>query len=156
MIRTVKVDGLLRYCINNKISLSSPPIRSGRRYSSAFNFCNYLQPCGNSLIRQMADKASKHRQGLLNGAKVDTSKHIIRTTTNASDLAASGEAFIVNHDLDGERFYIDIPGVGTADIDYERRDQLLIFKHTTVPSELGGRGLGKILAKVRRYSNTSI
>lgn len=53
----------------------------------------------------------------------------------------------VKHDTESRRFYIDVKDVGCAYLQYDRKDQLIKLMHTEVPDDLGGRGIGKILAK---------
>lgn len=66
---------------------------------------------------------------------------------------ANVDELIVKHYPDGGKFCVEIDGVGSAYLEYERKNDLVIIKHTEVPSELGGRGIGKVLAKVRRRHN---
>ena len=60
-----------------------------------------------------------------------------------------GEHLIVKHDPVGKEFLSEVAGLGVARITFERHGQLVILKHTDVPNQLSGLGIGKILAKVR-------
>lgn len=83
--------------------------------------------------------------------------NVMAETNDLQDVkpfsTANVDELTVKHDPDGRKFCIDINGVGSAYLEYERKNDLMILKHTDVPSELGGRGIGKVLAKVRRLIN---
>lgn len=54
----------------------------------------------------------------------------------------------VQHDVENKLFYIDL-GTSRAFITYEKIGHILQMTHTEVPKEYSGKGLGKLLAKVR-------
>lgn len=53
----------------------------------------------------------------------------------------------VQHDIENENFFIDIDA-SRAFLSYNKIDKILVMEHTEVPPQLGGKGLGKSLAKV--------
>lgn len=59
---------------------------------------------------------------------------------------------VVKHDPASMEFFIEVTDDDIARLKYERRDQLLTLKHTDVPDQLGGQGIGKLLAKVWLHS----
>lgn len=79
------------------------------------------------------------------------------TCLNMSHLnfSTTGYQQNVQHDRENKRFFIEIQNVGTAYLEYDLDDKLIKLMHTTVPTALGGRGLGKILAKVRTSIHSS-
>lgn len=70
----------------------------------------------------------------------------------SSKFNQEGGKYLVKHDPVEKEFSLEIAGLGTARITFERQNELIILRHTEVPNKLGGRGIGKILVKVRRPS----
>ena len=58
----------------------------------------------------------------------------------------SEQNLTITHDEQGKRFETSIDG-HTGYISYQERDDKLVYDHTIVPQELGGRGIGSALVK---------
>ncbi len=58
----------------------------------------------------------------------------------------SEQDLTITHDEQAKRFEISIDG-HTGYISYQERDDTLVYDHTIVPQELGGRGIGSALVK---------
>lgn len=56
------------------------------------------------------------------------------------------KALDITHDKQANRFETSIDG-HTGYISYQERDGKLVYDHTIVPQELGGRGVGSALVK---------
>lgn len=52
----------------------------------------------------------------------------------------------ITHDPSARRFHADVDG-GRAVAAYERREDVLVLTHTTVPPQAEGRGVGSALAR---------
>lgn len=55
----------------------------------------------------------------------------------------------VQHDLENEQFFIELDA-SNAFLSYTKCDNVIQMDHTEVPQVYSGRGLGKVLAKVRQ------
>lgn len=53
----------------------------------------------------------------------------------------------IQHDVEKMVFFIEL-GTSKAFLSYKKFDKLMVLEHTEVPVEFGGKGLGKLLAKV--------
>ena len=58
----------------------------------------------------------------------------------------SEQNLTITHDEQAKRFETSIDG-HTGYISYQERDDTLVYDHTIVPQELGGRGIGSALVK---------
>lgn len=58
----------------------------------------------------------------------------------------SEQNLTITHDKQAKRFETSIDG-HTGYISYQERDDTLVYDHTIVPQELGGRGIGSALVK---------
>ncbi len=58
----------------------------------------------------------------------------------------SEQKLTITHDEQAKRFETSIDGY-TGYISYQERDDTLVYDHTIVPQELGGRGIGSALVK---------
>ena len=58
----------------------------------------------------------------------------------------SEQNLTITHDEQAKRFETSIDG-HTGYISYQERDDKLVYDHTIVPQELGGRGIGSALVK---------
>lgn len=58
----------------------------------------------------------------------------------------NNQALNINHNKQGKRFETTIDG-HTGYISYQERGDKLVYDHTIVPQELGGRGVGSALVK---------
>ncbi|MGP5536485.1 GNAT family N-acetyltransferase [Psychrobacter glacincola] len=58
----------------------------------------------------------------------------------------SEQNLTITHDEQANRFETSIDG-HTGYISYQERDDTLVYDHTIVPQELGGRGIGSALVK---------
>lgn len=54
----------------------------------------------------------------------------------------------IQHDVENRNFFINL-GTTKAFLSYNKFDNLLVLEHTEVPAKYAGKGLGKLLAKVR-------
>lgn len=82
-----------------------------------------------------------------------TTKQTIRSIAhkNISRMLASGKVLTLNdikHDASNGVFYIPIE-THKAELFYRKEKSIIHLDHTEVPSELNGRGVGKVLAEVR-------
>ncbi|PWK13685.1 hypothetical protein C8D84_104167 [Psychrobacter immobilis] len=59
---------------------------------------------------------------------------------------SSEQKLTITHDEQAKRFETSIDGY-TGYISYQERDDTLVYDHTIVPHELGGRGIGSALVK---------
>lgn len=59
---------------------------------------------------------------------------------------SSEQKLTITHDEQAKRFETSIDGY-TGYISYQERDDTLVYDHTIVPQELGGRGIGSALVK---------
>ena len=59
---------------------------------------------------------------------------------------SSEQKLTITHDEQAKRFETSIDG-HTGCISYQERDDTLVYDHTIVPHELGGRGIGSALVK---------
>ena len=59
---------------------------------------------------------------------------------------SSEQNLTITHDEQAKRFETSIDGY-TGYISYQERDDTLVYDHTIVPQELGGRGIGSALVK---------
>lgn len=59
---------------------------------------------------------------------------------------SSEQKLTIAHDEQAKRFETSIDGY-TGYISYQERDDTLVYDHTIVPQELGGRGIGSALVK---------
>lgn len=59
---------------------------------------------------------------------------------------SSEQNLTITHDEQAKRFETSIDG-HTGYISYQERDDTLVYDHTIVPQELGGRGIGSALVK---------
>ena len=59
---------------------------------------------------------------------------------------SSEQNLTITHDEQAKRFESSIDG-HTGYISYQERDDTLVYDHTIVPQELGGRGIGSALVK---------
>lgn len=68
---------------------------------------------------------------------------------NTSGYMTRSKSFTpqIQHDIKNQHFFIDFDA-SKAFISYNKIDNILVMEHTEVPPELGGKGLGKSLAKV--------
>ena len=58
----------------------------------------------------------------------------------------NNQALNISHNEQGKRFETTIDG-HTGYISYQERGDKLVYDHTIVPQELGGRGVGSALVK---------
>lgn len=58
----------------------------------------------------------------------------------------NNQALNISHNEQGKRFETTIDGQ-TGYISYQERGDKLVYDHTIVPQELGGRGVGSALVK---------
>ena len=58
----------------------------------------------------------------------------------------NNQALNISHNKQGKRFETTIDG-HTGYISYQERGDKLVYDHTIVPQELGGRGVGSALVK---------
>lgn len=58
----------------------------------------------------------------------------------------NNQALNISHNEQGKRFETTIDGY-TGYISYQERGDKLVYDHTIVPQELGGRGVGSALVK---------
>lgn len=67
----------------------------------------------------------------------------------------STEALVVDHEP-GRRFVINHEGY-QAELLYKLKGESINFLHTEVPTQMGGKGVGKVLAKVTLvFSHSSV
>ena len=59
---------------------------------------------------------------------------------------SSEQNLTITHNEQAKRFETSIDG-HTGYISYQERDDTLVYDHTIVPHELGGRGIGSALVK---------
>lgn len=83
-------------------------------------------------------------------ACLGTSPHGLQTFRCFS--SASDNRDIVKHDHIKQLFYVDVGDGSVGYIEYDKKEQLIVMKHTFVSKGLGGRGIGKLLAKVGNVS----
>ncbi|XP_039486392.2 uncharacterized protein LOC120448444 [Drosophila santomea] len=70
--------------------------------------------------------------------------HILKVPNLHSQERSYGTHIVIRHTRD--RFYTDINEI-RAELRYTIRDGVMTIRSTNVPKELGGHGIGKLLAK---------
>lgn len=78
--------------------------------------------------------------------KAQTLKMLTRSQTASFSVAS--EPLDVVHDQKNRKFFIELHS-HEAILSYTKKGNTLVLEHTVVPEVFQGKGVGKILAKVR-------